>query len=208
AFIIFASAVIVIALVLILVVAPARGQTNILVYIAICSLIGAFSVSSLKGLGITIKELVEKKPVFKNPLAYILIVTLVLSISIQINYLNKALDVFNTCIVTPIYYVMFTTTVVTCTVILFKEWNSMDLADIIGNISGFFILVIGIFLLHAFKNVEFSWNQLPSSIKKENQTLSIDYGSDDQHNLLGHMESPAMHCDDGNVFFNKADEQL
>ena len=36
------------------------------------------------------------------------------------NYLNKALDLFNTAIVSPIYYVMFTTLTVTANVILFQ----------------------------------------------------------------------------------------
>uniref|UniRef100_A0A8D2P726 Uncharacterized protein n=1 Tax=Zosterops lateralis melanops TaxID=1220523 RepID=A0A8D2P726_ZOSLA len=133
------------------------GQTNILIYILICSLIGAFSVSSVKGLGIAIKQMLEGKPAYHHPLVYILVGILVLSVSTQINYLNKALDVFNTSLVTPIYYVCFTTTVVTCSIILFKEWNSMELDDIIGTLSGFCSIIIGIFLLHAFKNTNITW---------------------------------------------------
>lgn len=36
------------------------------------------------------------------------------------NYLNKALDLFNTAIVSPIYYVMFTTFTIIASVILFQ----------------------------------------------------------------------------------------
>uniref|UniRef100_A0A452T3T5 NIPA like domain containing 1 n=2 Tax=Ursus TaxID=9639 RepID=A0A452T3T5_URSMA len=140
----------VISLVLILIVAPKKGQTNILVYISICSLIGAFSVSSVKGLGIAIKELLEWKPVYKHPLVFVLLAVLVLSVTTQINYLNKALDTFNTSLVTPIYYVFFTSMVVTCSAILFQEWYGMKAGDIIGTLSGFFTIINGIFLLHAF----------------------------------------------------------
>ena len=38
----------------------------------------------------------------------------------QINYLNKALDVFNTSIVSPIYYVMFTVATITASCIMFQ----------------------------------------------------------------------------------------
>uniref|UniRef100_A0A8B9PXG7 NIPA like domain containing 1 n=1 Tax=Apteryx owenii TaxID=8824 RepID=A0A8B9PXG7_APTOW len=152
-FVAFAVVITAVALMLIFIVAPRRGQTNILIYILICSFIGAFSVSSVKGLGIAIKQMLEGKPVYRHPLVYVLVGILVLSVSTQINYLNKALDVFNTSLVTPIYYVCFTTTVVTCSIILFKEWNSMDLGDIIGTLSGFCTIIIGIFLLHAFKNI-------------------------------------------------------
>lgn len=43
------------------------------------------------------------------------------------NYLNKALDIFNTGVVTPVYYVMFTSLVITASAILFKEWERLQL---------------------------------------------------------------------------------
>jgi hypothetical protein len=38
----------------------------------------------------------------------------------QMNYLNKALDLFNTAIVSPVYYVMFTTATIVASLILFQ----------------------------------------------------------------------------------------
>ncbi|KAJ6668521.1 hypothetical protein lerEdw1_012003 [Lerista edwardsae] len=203
-FIAFASVIIVTSLVLIFVVAPRLGQTNILVYISICSVIGAFSVSSVKGLGIAIKDLMDQKPVFQHPLFYLLMVVLVLSVSTQINYLNKSLDVFNTSVVTPIYYVCFTTTVVICSIILFKEWNSMELGDIIGTLSGFFTIIIGIFFLHAFKNINVAWNQLMSSVKQPGLT---HHGYEAHHTLLENMEAPALVVDEDNTLFSRGNEQ-
>uniref|UniRef100_A0A8B9TSV3 Magnesium transporter NIPA2 n=1 Tax=Anas platyrhynchos TaxID=8839 RepID=A0A8B9TSV3_ANAPL len=118
--------------------------------------IGSLSVSCVKGLGIALKELFAGKPVLKEPLGWVLLVCLVICISVQINYLNKALDIFNTSVVTPIYYVLFTTAVMTCSAILFKEWQHMVLDNIIGTISGFLTIVSGIFLLHAFRDVPFT----------------------------------------------------
>lgn len=43
---------------------------------------------------------------------------------IQMNYLNKALDLFNTAIVSPIYYVMFTVCTILASVILFQVSTS------------------------------------------------------------------------------------
>lgn len=186
---------------LIFTVAPKRGQTNILIYILICSLIGAFSVSSVKGLGIAIKQMLEQKPVYRHPLVYILVGILVLSVSTQINYLNKALDVFNTSLVTPIYYVCFTTTVVTCSIILFKEWSSMDLGDIIGTLSGFCTILIGIFLLHAFKNTNITWSQLMSTVAKEPSLAHQEYET--CHTLLESMEDPALAYEEDNVLFSQ-----
>lgn len=203
-FVSFALIVSVISLVLIVLVAPKKGQTNILVYIAICSLIGAFSVSSAKGLGIAAKELLEWKPVYKNPLVFILLAVLVLSVTTQINYLNKALDTFNTSLVTPIYYVFFTSMVVTCSAILFQEWYGMKARDVIGTLSGFFTIINGIFLLHAFKNTDITWSELTSTAKME--VLSPN-GRQNSYVLLENADCAASGYDDDITLFSRTDDQ-
>ncbi|XP_043927996.1 magnesium transporter NIPA2 isoform X2 [Protopterus annectens] len=171
-FVVFATLVIIVSLMMIFVVGPRHGQTNILVYITICSVIGALSVSCVKGLGIVIKQLIAGKPVLRHPLSWIMLLSLVACVSTQINYLNKALDIFNTSVVTPIYYVFFTSSVLTCSAVLFKEWQHMDSKDIIGTFSGFITIIVGIFLLHAFKDVNLTLANLPVSIRKEDQTAA------------------------------------
>lgn len=47
-------------------------------------------------------------------------------------FVFQALDVFNTSVVTPIYYVFFTTFVLIASAILFKEWGNMGVEDVIG----------------------------------------------------------------------------
>lgn len=162
----FAVCVVGTSLVLIFAVAPRFGQKNVLVYILICSVIGSLSVSCVKGLGIGIKELFAGMAVLKEPLFWSLIICLVICVSVQINYLNKALDIFNTSIVTPIYYVFFTTSVMACSAILFKEWLSMAADEVVGTISGFLTIILGIFLIHAFKDITFSWDSLPLYLRK------------------------------------------
>lgn len=160
-FIAFAVCIVVSSLALILFVAPRYGQKNVLVYILICSVIGSLSVSCVKGLGIGIKELFAGTAVLKEPLFWALLICLVICISIQISYLNKALDIFNTSIVTPIYYVFFTVSVMACSAILFKEWLRMSTDGAAGTVSGFLTIIIGIFLLHAFKDINFNLDSLP-----------------------------------------------
>ncbi|XP_034037784.1 magnesium transporter NIPA2 [Thalassophryne amazonica] len=165
-FIVFAVCIVGSSLVLIFAVAPRYGQKNVLVYILICSVIGSLSVSCVKGLGIGIKELFAGTAVLKDPLFWALVICLVICVGIQINYLNKALDIFNTSIVTPIYYVFFTTSVMACSAILFKEWLSMTADGVVGTLSGFCTIIWGIFLLHAFKDIMFSWDSLPLFLTK------------------------------------------
>uniref|UniRef100_S4RKF7 NIPA magnesium transporter 2 n=2 Tax=Petromyzon marinus TaxID=7757 RepID=S4RKF7_PETMA len=184
-FIVFATVVVISSLVLVFAVAPRYGQTNVLVYISICSVIGALSVSSVKGLGIAIKEAIGGRPMFKEPLTWILLMSLVACVATQINYLNKALDIFNTSIVTPIYYVFFTTSVMVCSAILFKEWYHMSAADIIGTISGFLTIILGIFLLHAFKDINLTLGSLPTFMRRFDRAPSMtNGGTSDRQSLL------------------------
>ncbi|XP_028815941.1 magnesium transporter NIPA2 isoform X2 [Denticeps clupeoides] len=165
-FIAFAVSIVVSALVLMFLVAPRYGQKSVLVYVFICSIIGALSVSCVKGLGIGIKELFSGVAVLKEPLFWALLACLAVCISIQISYLNKALDIYNTSIVTPIYYVFFTTAVMACSAILFKEWLQMSTDGAIGTVSGFLTIVLGIFLLHGFKDIPFTWDTLPFYLRR------------------------------------------
>uniref|UniRef100_A0A8C2WPZ1 NIPA magnesium transporter 2 n=1 Tax=Cyclopterus lumpus TaxID=8103 RepID=A0A8C2WPZ1_CYCLU len=191
-FFIFATLVVIVALIFIFVVGPRHGQTNILVYITICSVIGALSVSCVKGLGIAIKEAIAGKSVARKPLAWILLLGLVACVSTQINYLNKALDIFNTSLVTPIYYVFFTTSVLSCSAILFKEWGHMGGDDVIGTLSGFLTIIVGIFLLHAFKDVSVSLASLAVAMRKDERGASPAANGTASHYelLLPHGEEP------------------
>lgn len=167
-FLAYAGIALAVSTYLIFKVAPKHGTTNILVYIVICSLLGSFSVSCVKGVGLIIKEFLDEEA--ENPftlgLSYFLIICLVLSVTTQINYLNKSLDIFNTSIVTPIYYVIFTTAVLTCSAILYKEWKGMSPIDIIGTLAGFGTIIIGIFILNAFRDFDDSLTTV--QVKRKN----------------------------------------
>uniref|UniRef100_A0A8D8LQ63 Magnesium transporter NIPA2 n=1 Tax=Cacopsylla melanoneura TaxID=428564 RepID=A0A8D8LQ63_9HEMI len=89
-----------------------------------------------------------------NSLTWIFLSLVIFCIVIQMTYLNKSLDLFSTGIVTPIYYVMFTTLVITASAILFKEWTHLGANDIIGNLCGFLVIICGIVLLNTFKDMD------------------------------------------------------
>lgn len=61
-----------------------------------------------------------------NVITWVFLIMVIVCVSVQMTYLNKALDMFNTGIVTPVYYVMFTTMVLIASAILFKEWTNLS----------------------------------------------------------------------------------
>ncbi|ONM26512.1 putative magnesium transporter NIPA4 [Zea mays] len=125
AFLCYAAIVVAAALVLIYFVVPHHGQTNIMVYIGVCSLLGsltyeALQVMSVRALGIALKLTLSGTNQLFYPQTWAFALIVATCVSTQINYLNKALDTFNTAVVSPIYYVMFTSLTIIASVIMFK----------------------------------------------------------------------------------------
>ncbi|KAJ8266750.1 hypothetical protein GJAV_G00134280 [Gymnothorax javanicus] len=203
-FLIYASVLLLACLGLIFYFSPRIGATNILVYISICSLLGAFTVSSVKGLGIAIRTFFAEPSVLQNPLTWILLLSLVASIVTQVNYLNKSLDVFNTLLVYPIYYVFFTTVVLATSIILFKEWGSMSGVDVVGTICGFLVIVLGVAMLHLFRDVQVSLHSLTESLGPRSEGELEEQRRrkvEDKHVLIENMEClPPMREDGPRVF--------
>lgn len=137
-----------ITVIIVFYVGPRYGNRHVMVYITLCSSVGSLTVMACKGLGLSISELLSNS---QQELSYwsavLFFLTVIICIFIQMNYLNKALDLFNTSIVTPVYYVMFTSLVIVASSILFNEWANMNFEDILGSICGFLTVIIAIFML-------------------------------------------------------------
>ncbi|XP_011210673.1 magnesium transporter NIPA2 [Bactrocera dorsalis] len=154
-------------------IAPRYGHSNVTVYIYLCSGIGSLTVMSCKALGLAIRDTLNGTGNdFKTWMPWFLICVTVTFIAIQMNYLNKALDVFNTGIVTPVYYVMFTSLVITASAILFKEFTHMRFEDILGDVCGFFVVILAVFILNAFKDMDISLNDVRSIMRPKMQRIS------------------------------------
>ena len=119
-------------------VAPRYGKKSMFVYISICSFVGGLSVVATQGLGAAIVAQISGTDTnqFKQWFLYVLLVFVVATLLTEIIYLNvsirfdpifelpiltfsqKALNIFNAALVTPTYYVMFTSaTIITLSLI-------------------------------------------------------------------------------------------
>lgn len=172
-FIVYVLFVSAISLIIAFYIGPRMGHLNVAVYVILCSAIGSLTVMSCKALGLALRDTISgKSNDFGLWLPYLLIVTTVFFIFVQMNYLNKALDIFNTSIVTPIYYVIFTTLVIVASAILFKEWRHMSVENVIGDICGFCIVIIAVILLNAFQNAEISMHDLRQMMRPRRDPIN------------------------------------
>ncbi|XP_062231872.1 probable magnesium transporter NIPA3 isoform X3 [Phragmites australis] len=154
AFLLYVASVIVVVFVLVFYFSPLYGQANVLIYTAICSLMGSLTVMSVKALGTSLKLTFEGTNQLVYPETWFFLLVVVTCVLTQMNYLNKALDTFNTAIVSPIYYVMFTTLTILASVIMFKDWSGQNLGSITSEICGLIVVLSGTILLHVTKDYE------------------------------------------------------
>lgn len=154
AFLAYVGSVVVLVFILVFHFAPRCGHTNVLVFTGICSLMGSLSVMSVKALGTSLKLTFEGKNQLIYPETWFFMLVVAICVVMQMNYLNKALDTFNTAIVSPIYYVMFTTLTILASVIMFKDWDGQSGGTIMSEICGFIVVLSGTIILHSTKDIE------------------------------------------------------
>ncbi|XP_022748116.1 probable magnesium transporter NIPA6 isoform X2 [Durio zibethinus] len=154
AFLIYVATTLSIVLALVLYFEPRYGQTNILVYLGICSLMGSLTVVSIKAIGIAIKLTLDGISQIAYPQTWFFLTVASICVITQLNYLNKALDTFNAAIVSPVYYVMFTTLTIIASVIMFKDWSGQNVSSIASEICGFITVLSGTIILHATREQE------------------------------------------------------
>ncbi|KFD57825.1 hypothetical protein M514_01495 [Trichuris suis] len=153
---------------------PDYGKRNVLVYITICSLIGGYTVPACKALAVALVECISACSAQALYVTVISAVALVVCCAFQLYYLNKALNLFNTSLVTPIYYAFFTTAVVVSTGILFNEWIYLSTSDLLASFCGFLNILMGTFLMQVFKDVSVSMEQLRAMLRKRDRNASPD----------------------------------
>ncbi|CAI0375223.1 unnamed protein product [Linum tenue] len=169
AFLFYAALVITAVFVLIFHFVPDYGQTHIMVYIGICSLVGSLSVMSVKAIGIALKLTLSGMNQLIYPQTWAFTMVVITCVLTQMNYLNKALDTFNTAVVSPIYYVMFTSLTILASVIMFKDWDRQSPTQIVTEMCGFVTILSGTFLLHKTKDMADGSAALPVRIPKHSE---------------------------------------
>ncbi|CAA0831142.1 Probable magnesium transporter NIPA6 [Striga hermonthica] len=152
AFLMYIASIAAVVLVLVLYCEPRYGQTNIMVYIGVCSVVGSITVMSIKAIGIAIKLTLEGNNQVAHFKSWVFAMVAVTCIATQLIYLNKALDSFNTAVVSPIYYAMFTSLTILASAIMFKDWSGQSTSSIVSVLCGFVTVLSGTMVLHSTRD--------------------------------------------------------
>ncbi|KAA8652321.1 hypothetical protein EYZ11_009301 [Aspergillus tanneri] len=152
-FLSYAGVILVGSLIIAVWAGPRYGKKSMFVYISICSTIGGLSVVATQGLGAAILAQIRGESQFKEWFLYALLVFVVATLLTEIIYLNKALNIFNAALVTPTYYVCFTSATIITSAILFQGFkgSGMQIATVV---LGFLQICSGVILLQLSKSAK------------------------------------------------------
>ena len=127
---------------------PRYSSTSPLPALLICSLMGSLSVLALKALGTALRLTLAGHNQLVDGATWLLLVIVGCCIVTQMAYLNKALDSFQTAIVTPLYYVLFTSATLGASAVLFQDWLRTSAVAAATQACGFLTILGGVLLLH------------------------------------------------------------
>ncbi|KAF9506961.1 hypothetical protein BS47DRAFT_1321551 [Hydnum rufescens UP504] len=197
-FLVFGGAIILVALVIVFFIAPKYGKKNMLWYIIVCSLFGGLSVSCTQGLGACIITSIRGENQFKNWFIYLLMAGIgfvAVTLVTEIYFLNMALALFNTAMVTPTYYVIFTGCTLLTTIVLYQGVKA-HVAQILTVVFAFLIICSGITLLQISKieptqlrNLDRRTTILLQAAREE---VAIPVEDDPEKSMLRASEEPGM----------------
>jgi drug/metabolite transporter (DMT)-like permease len=150
-------------------IAPVHGDKNLVVPLAICSLVGSLSVVSCKALGIALKLTFQGNNQLGDPNTWLCVLVVCVCVVTQMNYLNRALDVFNAAVVTPVYYVLFTTCVIFASSVMFEDYARQTNVAVASQLCGFLVILCGVFVLQVTKDVDKGGLGAPGSADRRRQ---------------------------------------
>ncbi|KAI0526653.1 magnesium transporter NIPA-domain-containing protein [Xylaria bambusicola] len=124
---------------------PRYGNRTILIDLGLVGLFGGYTVLTTKGVSSMFSSSFLK--IFATPVSYGLAIILVGTALMQVRYLNKALQRFDSTQVIPIQFVLFTLSVIIGSAVLYRDFERTTLEQAIKFVGGCLLTFFGVFLI-------------------------------------------------------------
>ncbi|RYP47342.1 hypothetical protein DL768_006593 [Monosporascus sp. mg162] len=139
---------VVITTVLILVLmwaSPKYGHRTILIDLGLVGLFGGYTVLTTKGVSSMLSSTLLKA--FATPVTYGLLFVLIVTAVMQVRYVNKALQRFDSTQVIPIQFVLFTLSVIMGSAVLYRDFERTTETQAAKFVGGCLLTFFGVFLI-------------------------------------------------------------
>ncbi|KAK8060999.1 hypothetical protein PG997_015220 [Apiospora hydei] len=124
---------------------PRYGNRSILIDLGLVGLFGGYTALTTKGVSSMLSSTLWRA--FATPVTYGLLVVLLSTAVMQVRYVNKALQRFDSTQVIPIQFVLFTLSVIIGSAILYRDFERTTLQQGIKFIGGCVLTFFGVFLI-------------------------------------------------------------
>lgn len=192
------------------VLSPKYGSTSILIDLGLVALYGAYTVLSTKSVSSLLNLTLYK--LFTYPVSYVLITVLISTAVIQIKYLNKALQRFDSTAVIPTQFVLFTVSAIIGSAILYRDFDDVKAEQFVRFVVGCLVEFLGVYLITANRRHGESKNAneedvLPRTVRvsrrssvqssgpSEPYNESLDDGEHDTDTLYSHGAEQCLATD-------------
>jgi magnesium transporter len=135
----------VVSIAALMILSPRYGARTILLDLGLVGLFGGYTALSTKGVASLLSSSLYKA--FTYPIFYPLVLILIGSAIMQIRYLNRALQNFNSTQVIPTQFVMFTLSVIIGSAVLYRDFESATLDQAIKFVAGCLLTFFGVYLI-------------------------------------------------------------
>ncbi|KMU79252.1 hypothetical protein CISG_07683 [Coccidioides immitis RMSCC 3703] len=122
-----------------------HGRKTILVDVGLVGLFGGYTALSTKGVSSLLSYTLWHVITF--PITYALVAILIFSAMMQIRYINRALQRFDSTQVIPTQFVLFTISVIVGSAILYRDFESATLKQGLQFIGGCALTFLGVYLI-------------------------------------------------------------
>lgn len=124
---------------------PRYGRRTILIDLGLVGLYGGYTVLSTKGVASLLSASLFEA--FEYGITYLLVLILVLSALMQIRYLNRALQNYDSTQVIPTQFVLFTISAIVGSAVLYRDFEHTTAEQAAKFVTGCFLTFFGVYLI-------------------------------------------------------------
>ncbi|KAK4457429.1 magnesium transporter NIPA-domain-containing protein [Cladorrhinum samala] len=157
---------------LLMYLSPRYGNRTILIDLGLVGLFGGYTALSTKGVSSMLSSTLLGA--FTTPVTYVLLLILISTAIMQVRFLNKALQRFDSTQVIPIQFVLFTLSVIIGSAVLYRDFERTTREQAIKFVGGCLLTFFGVFLITSGR---------PPHDDEEEDTLSDAEGIEETINL-------------------------
>lgn len=120
---------------------------HVVVYLLITAISASFTVISAKAVSSMLHLSISGIPQFQYFMFYIMLTVMIITIVVQIKYLNLAMKNFNSTVVVPTNFVFFTISAIIAGIVFYKEFFGMSVLEICMFLFGCLLSFVGVYFV-------------------------------------------------------------